>query len=102
MTEIDPRLGRSRDLVARVLAGEITQDNAREMFEDDVVLIAIRIVEKCDPDWLLGRLADGTLPFAGRLQVLRDLSGLFDRALDLLRVERPDLTPDLEGTRFTS
>ncbi len=97
----DLRLEPARQVVERVLAGDLTDDDSA-LFQDDVVLICVRIVEKHDPKWLMAKLADSTLPLAGRLQVVRDLSRCFSEGLALLRSEQPSLAPDLGGKRFTS
>lgn len=91
----DPRLEFCLRLVEQVLAGEVTGETDEMLFEEDVVLICVRIIEQQRPRWLREQFADGRLPVDGRLLVLRDTGDLFDEGLRLLRAEDPGIAPDL-------
>lgn len=88
----------ARDLVQQLLRAEVTQDSDPMLFDEDVVLFAVRYVEKHDPVWLLDRLKDSTLPIEGRVEVVRNLSGLTRQGLKCLRDEDPEIAPELGET----
>jgi hypothetical protein len=98
----DPRLFASRELLLRVLGGEITQESDPMYWDDDAVLFAAAVVEKHDPDWLLAQLADTRWLFDARREILNYTNVLYERAYALLaredpRIERNRPTPHSIG-----
>jgi hypothetical protein len=85
------RLESARALVTDVLAGRITPESNRMLFDEDVVLFSVRIVEKDDPAWLLAQLANANYPLFGRIEVLNNVRDLYDAAYAILKRIAPDL-----------
>jgi len=86
-------LSPSRTLVAEVLAGAVTPESRRALFDEDVVYEAIRDLEEHDPEWLLAAVRDRRHPLAGRRNVVVSM-GRFQAAMWAeLRLEDPTLPP---------
>lgn len=85
------RLESARALVTDVLAGRITPESDAMLFDEDVVLFSVRIVEKDDPAWLLAQLADANHSLCGRIEVLNNLRDLHDAAYAILKRVAPDV-----------
>lgn len=85
------RLESARALVTDVLAGRITPESNAMLFDEDVVLFSVRVVEKYDPSWLLAQLSDANHPLSGRIEVLNNLRDLHDAAHAILNRVDPDL-----------
>lgn len=73
-----------RTLVLDVMCGAVTEDSHPALFDEDVVLFAVRRMEASDPDWLLARIADESLPRAGRQQVAGDTDVLSQACFQIL------------------
>jgi hypothetical protein len=78
------RLQHARELVLDVLSGAISEESHPDLFDDDVVLFSVRLVEKRDPAWLRAQLANGAYPRAARIQVLGDTAELNRQAPEIL------------------
>lgn len=87
MTNI--RLENARALVADVFAGRITPGSKPMLFEEDVVLFSVRILEQYDPTWLLAELANPNHPISARIEVLRNLRDLHDAGCAILKRVAP-------------
>jgi hypothetical protein len=85
------RLESARILVADVFAGRITPGSKPMLFEEDVVLFSVRIVEEYEPTWLLAELANPNHPISGRIEVLRNLRDLHDAGCAILKRVAPDV-----------
>jgi len=74
----------ARELVTRILSGELTYESEPDLFDEDVVLIHVRAVEAYDPRWLLDQLADERYPVSGRREVLYYMRDLRDEGIAAL------------------
>ena len=81
----DPR---DIELIDHVLAGSIERDSHPWLFDEDVLLFAVRRVEETDPEWLVDRLADRSMTTSGRLAVFAETGAIRAQA----RVAVRDLT----------
>jgi hypothetical protein len=81
----------ARALVEQLLAGEVTEENAPHLFEDDVLYLRVATLEKSDADWLLDRVRDRDVPLERRLSLVRQMSALHERAMAIVREEDPSI-----------
>jgi hypothetical protein len=84
MTIADEKLENARDLVTKLLAGQITPQSHPMLFEEDIVLFSVRTVEQGDPTWLLSQLANTAHPLSGRIEALNNLRDLYEAGYDIL------------------
>jgi hypothetical protein len=68
------RIAAGRELVLRVLRGEITEETHRALFDEDVVWFQVRILERHDLPWLLAQLQNTAFDRTCRELVLANLS----------------------------
>jgi hypothetical protein len=64
--ELDP----SRELITEFLRGDIDPEHAPEIFEDDILFLAVDRIEGADPDWILGQLSNRAWRADLRAQIL--------------------------------
>jgi hypothetical protein len=67
---VPDELESSRSLITRFLRGEIDPEQEPAIFEDDVLMIAVHLLERADPDWILGQLSNREWPVDLRAQIL--------------------------------
>ncbi|MBF6350475.1 MULTISPECIES: hypothetical protein [Nocardia] len=62
----DSELPESREIVLRLLRGDINPVDDYILFMEDIVLFAVASVDEVDTEWLLGHIADTTWPYERR------------------------------------
>jgi hypothetical protein len=80
-----------RALVEQLLAGEITEESAPHIFEDDLLYLQVAALEKSDGEWLLARVMDRAVPLERRLTLVRQMSALHEQGMAKLREEDPSI-----------
>lgn len=68
---IPNKLESSREVITEFLRGEVDPENEPEIFEDDILLLAVARLEEADPDWVLGQLSNRAWPVDLRAQILQ-------------------------------
>jgi hypothetical protein len=96
------RLDPARELVTRFLSGELTQETAPEIFEDDAFMFAVAKLDEQDPEWLLRRLADRRLPVSQRVAVLGPMVMHYAEGHALLGQEAPELLRNFRDPAATN
>jgi hypothetical protein len=84
MTDESVRLQQAREVVQQVLSGGVTQESHPHLFDDDVVLFSVRLVETRDPAWLRDQLANSAYARAARIEVLNETAELNAHAQEIL------------------
>jgi hypothetical protein len=85
----DPGVELDRGLVREVLSGTVTPESDPWVFREDALFFAVRRLEEDDPEWLLARLTDRSIPFERRRAVFAGTLRVRPKAERLLRLERP-------------
>ncbi|MFI5719615.1 hypothetical protein [Nocardia sp. NPDC051750] len=65
----DSELTASRDIVLRLLRGDIDPVRDRVLFMEDIVLFAVARLDEADTEWLLGHVADTSWAYERRADV---------------------------------
>ncbi|MDR7169056.1 hypothetical protein J2W56_002797 [Nocardia kruczakiae] len=55
-------LSASKDIVLRLLRGDLDAERDRMMFEEDIVLFALLRLDDKEPEWLLREIANTSWP----------------------------------------
>jgi hypothetical protein len=91
MNQSRNKLEKASAIISAVLSEQITPEKNPMLFDEDVVMFSICLVEAENPTWLLAQIADPHYPLSGRLTVLNYLRNLYHDALVILRREDPNL-----------
>jgi hypothetical protein len=86
---------RDQRLIGDVLSGDVTERTHPWVFDEDVLLFAVRRIEAADPGWLLVQLGHREVTFERRVAVFAQTRLMRGHALALLQAERPDFLSDL-------
>lgn len=88
---IPDKLEASREMITAFLCGEIDPDSRPAIIEDDLLLFAVRRLDRADPAWILGQLSNRAWPVNLRAQILRLMMKHYPEGHAILRGEAPEL-----------
>ena len=84
-------LNPSRELITEFLRGEVDPEREPEIFEDDILLLAVERLDEADPDWILGQLSNRAWPVHLRAQILSLMVRHYPEGHAILGREAPEL-----------
>jgi hypothetical protein len=82
----------AQTVIERLLTGEISRETHVALFDEDVVLFRVLVLEQRDAEWLLARVRDRSVPLSRRLTLVRLMRTLRGQALAIVREEDPSIT----------